>query len=146
MVKWKGINGSIFHFSKICKTFQNYPSLVTPSLFPMFWLDYLEKVTGELLVIFHFSILQNHLHPIFHFDKVKRWIENCHTTGLTFGQTLVQRDARHQSEGWLEDEWVDFPNQQLDFAKWIDSPKQQNGKSPTIYPSPFLNYIAKTSR
>ena len=59
MVKWKGINGSIFHFSKICKTFQNYPSLVTPSLFPMFWLDYLEKVTGELLVIFHFAILEN---------------------------------------------------------------------------------------
>ena len=51
----------------------------------------------------------------------------------------------NQMEG-ERDEWVDFPNQQLDFAKWIDSPKQQNGKSPTIYPSPFLNYIAKTSR
>ena len=136
------------YFIKLFKT-TRHPSLRHSSscfgqIIYMFQLDYLEKVTGELLVIFHFPILQNHLHPIFHFDKVKRWIENCHTTGLTFGQILVQRDARHQSEGWLEDGWVDFPNQQLDFAKQVDFPKQQNGKSPTIYPSPFLNNLAKT--
>ena len=72
MVKWKGINGSIFHFDIFCKTFQNYPSPVTPSLFPMIWLDYIDvlarllrKGDGLILSIFHFPIL-SHFGAVIH--------------------------------------------------------------------------------